>query len=159
MTAQTGVPALVGVILLGDQVRPGWGAAVVVGLVLAVAGTVLLSGEQQTRRGAAGPEHVTCCGQDLSATGGRLDAWHHDPLLILSGAGLPASAWDEVRSRLDAESRVVPSPGPSGTLGSYAEAALAAAEDWPRFHLVAHSLGGAVASARGGRRTRAACRG
>ncbi len=48
VTAQTGVPALVGVVLLGDQVRPGWGAAVVVGLVLAVAGTILLSGEQQT---------------------------------------------------------------------------------------------------------------
>lgn len=71
----------------------------------------------------------------------------HDPLLILSGAGLPASAWDDVRSRLDAESRVVPSPGPSGTLGSYADAALAAAGGWARFHLVAHSLGGAVASA------------
>ena len=70
-----------------------------------------------------------------------------DPLLILSGAGLPASAWDDVLSRLDAESRVVPSPGASGTLGSYADAALATAGDWSRFHLVAHSLGGAVASA------------
>jgi drug/metabolite transporter (DMT)-like permease len=48
VTAQTGVPALVGVLLLGDQVRPGWGALVVVGLVLAIAGTVLLSGEQLT---------------------------------------------------------------------------------------------------------------
>ena len=32
-----------------------------------------------------------------------------DPLLILSGAGLPASIWDGVRSLLDTESRVVPS--------------------------------------------------
>jgi pimeloyl-ACP methyl ester carboxylesterase len=70
-----------------------------------------------------------------------------DPFLILSGAGLPASAWDDVRSRLDAESRVVPSPGSSGTLASYADAALATAGDWSRFHLVAHSLGGTVATA------------
>lgn len=69
------------------------------------------------------------------------------PLLILSGAGLPAAAWDDVRTRLDTESRVVPSPGTSGTLESYARAALATAADWPRFHLVAHSLGGAVATA------------
>lgn len=69
------------------------------------------------------------------------------PLLILSGAGLPAAAWDGVRGRLDTESRVVPSPGTSGTLESYARAALAAAGDWRRFHLVAHSLGGAVATA------------
>lgn len=69
------------------------------------------------------------------------------PLLILSGAGLPTAAWDDVRGRLDTESRVVPSPGTSGTLGSYARAALATAGDWPRFHLVAHSLGGAVATA------------
>lgn len=70
-----------------------------------------------------------------------------DPLLFLSGAGLPAFIWDEVRSHLDTESRVVPSPGRDGTLDSYAQAALATADDWPRFHLVAHSLGGAVAAA------------
>jgi pimeloyl-ACP methyl ester carboxylesterase len=69
------------------------------------------------------------------------------PLLILSGAGLPASTWDAVRARLDGESRVVASPGRDGTLASYAEAALRAADGWPRFHLVAHSLGGAVAGA------------
>ncbi|KRF36343.1 alpha/beta fold hydrolase [Nocardioides sp. Soil805] len=70
-----------------------------------------------------------------------------DPLLFVSGAGLPASIWDEVRSHLDTESRVVPSPGRAGTLESYTRSALATAEGWPRFHLVAHSLGGAVAAA------------
>jgi hypothetical protein len=40
---QTLGPALVGVVVLGDGVRPGWAAAVVVGLVLATAGAVWLS--------------------------------------------------------------------------------------------------------------------
>lgn len=69
------------------------------------------------------------------------------PLLLVSGAGLPASIWDEVRSHLDAESRVVPSPGRDGTLAAYADAAVRTAHDWPRFHLVVHSIGGAVAPA------------
>ena len=37
------VPSLVGVALLGDGVRAGWSAAVVAGLVLAIAGAVVLS--------------------------------------------------------------------------------------------------------------------
>lgn len=42
---QTGVPSVVGVALLGDEVRPGWWPAVVAGLVLAVSGALLLSRE------------------------------------------------------------------------------------------------------------------
>lgn len=45
---QTGVPAVVGVALLGDQVREGWWPAVVAGLVLAVSGAILLSREELT---------------------------------------------------------------------------------------------------------------
>jgi drug/metabolite transporter (DMT)-like permease len=43
IVAQTFVPALVGVVLLGDQVRAGWWPAVLAGLVLATGGAVLLS--------------------------------------------------------------------------------------------------------------------
>ena len=42
ITAQTFVPALAGLVWLGDGVREGWGAVIVVGLLLATAGTVLL---------------------------------------------------------------------------------------------------------------------
>ena len=41
--AQTFVPALVGVALLGDEVRAGWWPAVVAGLVLATGGALVLS--------------------------------------------------------------------------------------------------------------------
>lgn len=37
------VPSLIGVALLGDQVREGWAAAVVAGLTLAIVGAVSLS--------------------------------------------------------------------------------------------------------------------
>ena len=43
---QTFVPALVGVALLGDDVRAGWWPAVVAGLVLATGGALLLSRDQ-----------------------------------------------------------------------------------------------------------------
>lgn len=42
ITAQTFVPALVGLAWLGDGVRDGWGVAIATGLVLATAGTLLL---------------------------------------------------------------------------------------------------------------------
>src|SRR5690606_27808055 len=42
ITAQTFVPALAGLVWLRDGVREGWGAAIVVGLLLATAGSVLL---------------------------------------------------------------------------------------------------------------------
>lgn len=43
IVGQTAVPALLGVWLLGDQVRDGWTASVVLGLTLAVAGAVRVS--------------------------------------------------------------------------------------------------------------------
>lgn len=46
IVVQTFVPALVGVALLGDGVRPGWWPAVVTGLVLATAGAILLSRDE-----------------------------------------------------------------------------------------------------------------
>jgi drug/metabolite transporter (DMT)-like permease len=46
IVAQTFVPALVGVWLLGDQVRDGWWPAVVAGLLLATTGAVLLSRDE-----------------------------------------------------------------------------------------------------------------
>ncbi len=43
VVGETVAPALVGLLLLGDQPRPGWGAVACVGFVLAVAGAVSLS--------------------------------------------------------------------------------------------------------------------
>ncbi|MEV0761622.1 alpha/beta hydrolase [Nocardia sp. NPDC050435] len=68
------------------------------------------------------------------------------PLLLLSGAGLPAWIWDDVRAELDAETVVAEYPRRAGAvLGEYAEAALAQAPAGP-VTLVAHSIGGVVAS-------------
>jgi pimeloyl-ACP methyl ester carboxylesterase len=67
-------------------------------------------------------------------------------LLFLSGAGLPAWIWDDVRSGLEAETRVADHPRGVASLADYAAAALAAAEGWDTFGIVAHSLGGAVGS-------------
>ena len=39
---QTAVPGIVGVLLLDDGIRPGWGAAVVMGLLLAMSGAILV---------------------------------------------------------------------------------------------------------------------
>lgn len=69
------------------------------------------------------------------------------PLLFLSGAGLPAWAWDDVRRRLPTESRVAQYPGGRAGLADHAEAASAAVSDWPAYGLVAHSIGGVVAAA------------
>lgn len=43
VVAETVVPALVGLLLLGDRARPGWGVAAVAGFVLAVSGALALS--------------------------------------------------------------------------------------------------------------------
>jgi len=43
IVAETFVPAVIGVLLLGDGVRPGWWPAVAAGLVLSTAGAILLS--------------------------------------------------------------------------------------------------------------------
>lgn len=49
IVGETFVPAIIGVALLGDGVRPGWWPAVVAGLVLATAGAILLSRESGLR--------------------------------------------------------------------------------------------------------------
>lgn len=68
------------------------------------------------------------------------------PLLFLSGAGLPAWIWDEVRSGIAAPSTVAPRPVTgSRTVTDYARAALEAAPEGP-FGVVAHSAGGVVAT-------------
>ena len=56
VVGQTLVPALVGLWLLGDSIREGWVAAVVLGMTLAVAGAVLLS------RTTVGPEPASVPG-------------------------------------------------------------------------------------------------
>lgn len=69
------------------------------------------------------------------------------PLLLLSGAGLPAWIWDEVRADLiGIETRVVEYPREFASLAEYAEAAVATAEGWDSFGVVAHSLGGVIGS-------------
>jgi pimeloyl-ACP methyl ester carboxylesterase len=68
------------------------------------------------------------------------------PLLFLSGAGLPAWIWDEVRSGITAPSAVAPRPATgSGTVADHARAALDAAPEGS-FGVVAHSAGGVVAT-------------
>ncbi|WP_191480217.1 hypothetical protein [Nocardioides ochotonae] len=54
VVGETVAPALVGLLLLGDQTRPGWGAAAAVGFVLAVAGAVSMArhGEVQPTPGS-----------------------------------------------------------------------------------------------------------
>jgi pimeloyl-ACP methyl ester carboxylesterase len=68
------------------------------------------------------------------------------PVLCVSGAGLPAWIWDDVRERLDRPTRVVPPARPGAALSDHVDTALAAASDWGRFTVVAHSIGGVVAS-------------
>ena len=45
IVTQTFVPSLIGVVLLGDGVRPGWWPGVLAGLMLSTLGAVLLSGD------------------------------------------------------------------------------------------------------------------
>lgn len=47
IVGQTGTPAVVGLLVLGDHVRAGWWPAVVLGLVLATAGAVVLGRDEQ----------------------------------------------------------------------------------------------------------------
>ena len=54
ITAQTFVPALVGLAWLGDDVRDGWGLAIGAGLLLATAGTVPLARASAAGAGRAG---------------------------------------------------------------------------------------------------------
>lgn len=69
-------------------------------------------------------------------------------VLFLSGAGLPAWIWDEVRAALpdDVETAVAGRPHSAhASLADYADAA-AAETTWPAFAIVAHSSGGVVAA-------------
>lgn len=67
-------------------------------------------------------------------------------ILFLSGAGLPAWIWDDVRHELsDHRTTVAPRPENAAGLQDYAAAALASV-DTERFSIVAHSAGGVVAS-------------
>ena len=68
------------------------------------------------------------------------------PLLFLSGAGLPAWVWDDVRRRLPVDSRVADRPRGRAGLAQCAEAARATAADWPAYGVVAHSIGAVVAA-------------
>ncbi|WP_327148351.1 alpha/beta fold hydrolase [Nocardia sp. NBC_01329] len=71
---------------------------------------------------------------------------HTTPILFLSGAGLPAWIWEDVRAALPVESAVAVYPKQGdATLHDYADTALAQAPDGP-FTIVAHSVGGVVAS-------------
>ncbi len=72
----------------------------------------------------------------------------HEPLLLLSGAGLPGWIWDDVRKELAASHPTVVAERPQrdgASLREYAAAALASAP-WEQFAVVAHSSGGAVAA-------------
>lgn len=69
------------------------------------------------------------------------------PLLFLSGAGLPAWVWDDVRRRPPVDSRVADRPRGRVGLADCAEAARAAEADWPAYGVVAHSIGAVVAAA------------
>ncbi|WP_162605705.1 alpha/beta fold hydrolase [Jiangella aurantiaca] len=69
------------------------------------------------------------------------------PILFLSGAGLRTWIWDDVRAALEVETRVAGRPGADAGLDEYADAALRTAEGWASFRVVAHSIGGVVASA------------
>jgi pimeloyl-ACP methyl ester carboxylesterase len=69
-------------------------------------------------------------------------------VLFLGGAGLPGWIWDEVRADLpeNTDSVVVRYPrGSDVSLADYAAAALGQAR-WPFFAVVAHSIGGVVAT-------------
>lgn len=55
VVGNTVAPVLVGVLALGDRIRPGWGPAAVVGLVLAGTAVVLLHDPRETHQHPAGP--------------------------------------------------------------------------------------------------------
>lgn len=47
VVVETAVPAVIGLVWLGDQARPGWAAAAVAGFLLAVLGALVLAGVQE----------------------------------------------------------------------------------------------------------------
>ena len=84
-------------------------------------------------------------GRALSVRAGKVTAVT-EPLLLLSGSGLPAWVWDDVRDGLGPSVVAVRPDSPDAGPAEYAAAALAQV-DWPRFTVVAHSVGGVVAQA------------
>ncbi|GAA1546651.1 alpha/beta hydrolase [Kribbella lupini] len=72
----------------------------------------------------------------------------HEPLLLLSGAGLPKWIWDQVRAELTGSHPTVVAERPRAADASLREYAVAALESapWERFAVVAHSSGGTVAA-------------
>jgi pimeloyl-ACP methyl ester carboxylesterase len=69
-----------------------------------------------------------------------------ETILFVSGAGLSPRIWDGVRDDLALPSVVAPRPGgAASSLRDYAETAIASAGNG-RFTIVAHSIGGVVAS-------------
>ncbi|MFC0505184.1 alpha/beta fold hydrolase [Micromonospora costi] len=70
-----------------------------------------------------------------------------DPILFISGAGLPAWIWDDVHQRMgwphEVQVAARPSRGVEGSLRDYAEAAIGSAPTG-RFAIVAHSAGGVI---------------
>ncbi|MGC4939401.1 alpha/beta fold hydrolase [Kribbella sp. DT2] len=73
---------------------------------------------------------------------------NQEPLLLVSGAGLPSWIWDQVRKELAPSHPTVVAERPrdaGASLSQYAAAALASAP-WERFAVVAHSSGGTVAA-------------
>lgn len=70
----------------------------------------------------------------------------HPPILFLSGAGLPAWIWDDVRQLLDESHATQVAPRPTGATGGVRDYATAAIDSISaeRFVIVAHSAGGVV---------------
>jgi pimeloyl-ACP methyl ester carboxylesterase len=71
-----------------------------------------------------------------------------EPILLLSGAGLPVWIWDRVREELAGSHQTVVAERPRhdrASLREYAAAALDCAP-WERFAVLAHSSGGTVAA-------------
>lgn len=69
-TVQVVVPSIIGLVLLGDDVRPGFAAAAVIGFLLAAGGAIVLAGRaDQPREGLHEPHFPTAPGA-ASATGG-----------------------------------------------------------------------------------------
>lgn len=69
-----------------------------------------------------------------------------ETILFLGGAGLSPRIWDGVREKLGVSTVVAPRPShDASSLRDHAEAAIAVA-DGRRFTIVAHSIGGVVAS-------------
>lgn len=68
------------------------------------------------------------------------------PILFVSGAGLPDWIWDGVRSRLDNDSAVAAWPRDDDARLSDVAHAILARAPWSNFTIVAHSIGGTIAT-------------